>query len=147
MDRSVYHYNTIQYNKNALDWGLKASDRWIELKICRNVGHNMKSLWTSSKMYLFKVGMIRQDGITKRGKFYFKTRQLFYYKTGQGLLQNAAGITKRGKGYYKTRQVLQNGARVITKRGRYYKTGQLLQNGAVQGGHILPTAGQQGLIE
>ena len=40
--------------------------------------------------------------ITKCGSY-------FYYKTRQRLLQNAAGITKRGKGYYKMRQVLQNG--------------------------------------
>ena len=53
--------------------------------------------------------------ITRQGKLYNKTRQLIYYKTGQGLLQNAAGITKRGKSYYETRQVLQNGA-IITKR-------------------------------
>ena len=32
------------------------------------------------------------------------------------LLQIAAGITKRGKFYYKLRQVLQNAA-IITKRG------------------------------
>ena len=64
-----------------------------------------------------KRGSLLDDHfITKRGKGYYKTRQLFYYKTGQGLLQNAAGITKRGKGYYKTRQVLQNAA-IITKRG------------------------------
>ena len=52
--------------------------------------------------------------ITKRGKGYYKTRQLYWMII---LLQNEAkvltkrvsfGITKRGNGYYKTWQVLQN---------------------------------------
>ena len=63
--------------------------------------------------------------ITKRGKGYNKTGQLFYYKTGQGLLQNGAAFEV----YYKTGQgLLQNGAAFEI----YYKTGRLLQNGPLQ---------------
>ena len=59
--------------------------------------------------------------IAKRGKGSYKTGQLLYYKTGQGLLQNGAAFEV----YYKTGQVLlRNGAALEV----YYITGHLLQN-------------------
>ena len=67
-------------------------------------------------------------------KFYYKMRQLFYYKTRQKCVTKRGSffiikcvdvITKRGRYYkmrqlnYKTRQVLQNGS-IITKCGITY---------------------------
>ena len=66
--------------------------------------------------------LLNDPFITKRGNSYYKTGQLFYYKTGQALLQNGAAF----EFYYKTGQrLLQNGAAFEV----YYITGQLLQNG------------------
>ena len=53
--------------------------------------------------------------IANCGSFYYKLRQLIYYKTGQLLLQNVAAITKRDS--------------FVTKYGNYYKIGRLLQKG------------------
>ena len=70
---------------------------------------------------------------------------LFYYKSGQTLLQIGtasllqirasvvtigAAITYYGNHYYKIGQLLQIGLKCIKKWGRYYKLGQLLQTGA-----------------
>ena len=41
-------------------------------------------------------------------RWYYKVRQLFYYKVRQALLQSATGITKCDKCYYKVWQVLQS---------------------------------------
>ena len=53
---------------------------------------------------------------------YYKTRQRLL-QNAAALLDDPC-IAKRGKGYYKTRQILKNEAKVIAKRGRYYKTRQ-----------------------
>ena len=99
--------------------------------------------WLSKISFEKKRFFLISHCITKRGKGYYKTRQLYWMII---LLQNEAkvltkqvslGITKRANGYYKTRQVLQNEAKVLTKRGRYYKTQQSLQNAAVHPALIL----------
>ena len=66
--------------------------------------------------------------ITNWGKLVPQIRAaLFYYKSGQTLLQLGAAITYQGNRYYKIGQLLQIGAKCIKNWGMYYKLGQLLQ--------------------
>ena len=76
----------------------------------------------------YKMGLLLEKIriiILLQNEAWYKTGQLFYYKTGQALLQNGAAF----EFYYKTGQrLLQNGAAFEV----YYITGQLLQNGPLQ---------------